>query len=144
MPLQAASDCFSPLSRPWARCVHTVDAKIDTDLQQKKDLNFTSLTDEACTSKASTVVNNDWELLLLSGDEISLFQSNLEDVERPFCFFIPLLFKLLKSTLVHRPSLKCLCHLYPLKKGFVFSAGFLCWSFAQRWFSAPPEVFCQP
>lgn len=69
--------------------MHTVDAKIDTDLQQKKDLNFTSLTDEACTSKASTVVNNDRELLLLSGDEISLFQSNLEDVERLFCFLFP-------------------------------------------------------
>lgn len=66
-----------------------MDAKIDTDLQQKKDLNFTSLTDEACTSKASTVVNNDRELLLLSGDEISLFQSNLEDVERLFCFLFP-------------------------------------------------------
>lgn len=88
MPLQAASDCSSPLSRPWVRCVHTTDAKIDTDLQQKKDLNFTSLTDEACTSKASTVVN-DWELLLLSGDKISLFQSNLEDSERLFCFLFP-------------------------------------------------------
>lgn len=66
-----------------------MDAKTDTDLQQKKNLNFTSLTDEACTSKDSAIVNKDWELLLLSGDETSLFQSNLEDLERLFCFLFP-------------------------------------------------------
>lgn len=79
---------------------------IDADPRQKKIMNFTSVTDEVCTSKDSTVVNKDWEQFLLSGDEIrSLFQRNLQDLEScrgP-------LFRLLKSTLVHRPSLKCLC-----------------------------------
>lgn len=61
--------------------------------------------------------------------------------------FFPLL-RLLKSTLVHRPSLKWLCHLNALqktlKKGFSFYTEILCWSFTQWWLSVPCQLFHQP
>lgn len=63
------------LGIPW------MQRSIDADPRQKKILNFTSVTDEVCTSKGSTVVNKDWEQFLLSEDEISLFQLNLKDLE---------------------------------------------------------------
>lgn len=53
----------------------------DADPCQKKNLNFTKVEDEVCISKDSTIVNTDWEQFLLSGDEISLFQPNLKDLE---------------------------------------------------------------
>jgi len=53
----------------------------DAGPHQKKILNFTSVTDEARTSKDSTLVNKDWEQFLLNRDEISLFHPNLKDLE---------------------------------------------------------------
>lgn len=112
----------------------------DAHPRQKKILNFISVTDEVCTSKDSTVVNKDCEQFLLSGDEISLLQIKPEGFRKLRVFFFPL-FRLLKSTPVHRPSLKHLCHLNclqkTLKKGFPFYTEVLCWSFTQWWLSVP-------
>lgn len=125
----------------------SMDPWIDADLRQKKILNFTSVTDEVCTSKDSTVVNKEWEQFLLSGDEISLVQPNLKDLESYGGGGCPL-FKLLKSTLAHRPSLKCLRHLNylqrTLKKGFPFYTEILCWSFTQMVAFCPLWAFHQP
>lgn len=43
-------------------------------------LDFTALTDEDCTSEEGVMVNKDRALFLLSGDGITLFQPNMEDL----------------------------------------------------------------
>lgn len=52
----------------------------DADLHQEKMLDFTALTDEDCTSEEGIMVNKDRALFLLSGDGITLFQPNMEDL----------------------------------------------------------------
>lgn len=81
IPLCLSTMLGVPLGMLW------MQGWIDADLRQKRIQDSASVTDEVCTSKDSTVVNQDWEQPLLSGDEISLFQPNLKDLDSCYGVF---------------------------------------------------------